>query len=310
MRHSPLFPIALAVTILAGCGARKEAAVPPPKVPAVNVQALQKQLAAERQEAALQRQYIEDATRTINEVQDQLLKLEPLEKDLRRLSVEAEGGRRMKATQRDAILSKIAAIKTALEADTLLLAQFRNRNAAFAGKIGAFEQAISRLETVIAEKNKEISGLQKSVSQMSKQVETLRKERTANLQEIERQQGEIVQKAEELKQAESDRDRAYVLIAATRELVERGVLIETKRFLRRRVFSLSPEQDTAVFNAIDIRQDRELAVPGSVQRVKVYPTRAPSSYRLVAQQDGTSTLTIDDPDQFWLSRYLVVSIDP
>ena len=309
MRHIALCLTTLTVTILAGCGARKEAVVPPPKSPAVDVQALQKQLAAERREAALQRQYIEDATRTINEVQDQLLKLEPLEKDLRRLGVEAEGGRRMKASQREAILSKIAVIKSALEADTLRLAQFRSRNAAFAGKIEAFEQAISRLETAIADKNKEIAGLHKSVSQMTKQVETLRKERTANLEEIERQQGEIVQKADELKQAESERDRAYVLIAGTRELITRGVLIETKRFLRRRVVSLSAEQDTAVFSAIDIHEDREFSLPGSVHRVKIYPTRAPSSYRLVAQQDGTSTLAIDDPDQFWLSRYLVVSVD-
>lgn len=309
MRHIALCLIALAVTILAGCGARKEPVVPPPKSPAVDVQALQKQLADERREAALQRQYIEDATRTINEVQDQLLKLEPLEKDLRRLGVEAEGGRRMKASQREAIFSKIAIIKSALEADSLRLAQFRTRNAAFAGKIEAFEQAISRLETAIADKNKEIAGLHKSVSQMTKQVETLRKERTANLEKIERQQGEIAQKAEALKQAASERDRAYVLIAGTRDLIERGVLIETKRFLRRRVVSLSAEQDTAVFRAIDIRQDREFVLPGPLQRVKIYPTRAPSSYRLVAQQDGTSTLTIDDPDGFWLSRYLVVSID-
>lgn len=310
MRHIALCLTAVAVTILAGCGARKEAVVPSPKSPPVDVQALQKQLAAERREAALQRQYIEDATRTINEVQDQLLKLEPLEKDLRRLGVEAEGGRRMKASQREAILSKIAVIKSALEADTLRLAQFRSRNAAFAGKIEAFEQAISRLETAIADKNKEIAGLHKSVSQMTKQVETLRKERAANLEEIERQRGEIVQKAEELEQAASERDRGYVLIAGTRELVARGVLIETKRFLRRRVVSLSAEQDTALFSAINIRQDREFALPGSAQRLTIYPPRAPSSYRLVAQQDGTSTLTINDPDVFWLSRYLVVSIGP
>lgn len=301
--------IALALTILGRCGPRKEAAAPPPKAPAADAQALQKTLDAERQEATLQRRYIEDATRTINEVQDQLLQLEPLEKDLRSLGVDAEQGRPVKATQRDVVLSKIAAIKTALEADAQLLAQFRSRNAAFAGKIVAFEQAISRLETAIAEKNKEISGLQASVSRMTRQVETLRKERTANLQEIERQQSEIIQKAEELKQAASERDRAYVLIAPIRELIERGVLIETKRFLRRRVFSLSPEQDTAMFKAIDIRQDREFALPGSVQRIKVYPTRAPASYRLVAQQDGRSILTIDDPDQFWLSRYLVISVD-
>ncbi|MGH9420846.1 MAG: hypothetical protein ACRD3J_12790, partial [Thermoanaerobaculia bacterium] len=115
--------------------------------------------------------------------------------------------------------------------------------------------------------------------------------------------------AEELRLATAERDRAYVLIDGTRALVKMGVLLETKRFLRAPLVSLTPSPDMSVFKTIDIRQDKELAIPIAAPLVHIYPGRGKDSYRLVQKPDGTSTLLIEVPDRFWLTRYLVVSMD-
>jgi chromosome segregation ATPase len=297
-----------AVIIAVFACAKRETPKKGPTREAVSISALQKELAEERRMSALQRRYIEDATRTINEVNERLLDVAPLTADLNRITG-TEGRRRMKKTERTEILAKIDAVKSALDADAKLLADFRARNASFAGKIDALEQMIVRLDQTIGNRNDLIAKLQASIGKMAGEVDALRKERTAAQAELDRRQTELSQKDLELQKITAERDKAYVLIEKRSRLVELGVLTGNKRLLRRTTFTLAKEPDLSKFRTIDIRNEREFQVAGTAPKIQLYPARSESFYHLTRNPDGTSSLTVDDPDRFWLIRHLVVSVE-
>jgi DNA repair exonuclease SbcCD ATPase subunit len=308
MNRGVLWVAVVVLAIVGGCAKEgKRAPVMPRQLP--DSRALQKQLDEERRAAALQHQYIEDVTRTINEVQDQLRDVAPLEKDLRRLRIDPESGESIGATQREEVLSRIATVRSALQADAQRLTEMQRRNATFGGRIEGLEVTVARLQAAIGDRNQEIARLQTSIAHMTVQVDSLRKEQSQNREELSRRQDEIARKTDALDQAVAARDRAYVVIDTTRALVRMRLLIETTRLFRDPLISLNHDVDTSAFRTIDVQRDVVFSVPAAATRVRIYPGRSDSSYRLVTQPDGTSTLTVVAPDKFWLSRYLVVSID-
>lgn len=93
-------------------------------------------------------------------------------------------------------------------------------------------------------------------------------------------------------------NEAYFLMGTRKELISWGAMIGGKA-------SADPDIDN--FIKVDIRYFTELQIPGA--RPKILTSMPAGSYTLERNYDGTSTLTISDPADFWkASKILIIQV--
>ena len=150
------------------------------------------------------------------------------------------------------------------------------------------DQAIATLTEELEQRNYDISVLQENVSKLNTQVTTLEEESKVKDETIEAQTNLL--------------NEAYVCIGTTKSLKELGVM--KGGFLKKAKLNMS-EVNPSAFTKIDIRNTTSFNIPGKKPEIL---TQAPAgSYTIKANGDGTSTLTVTDPEKFWsMTNYLVV----
>ena len=150
------------------------------------------------------------------------------------------------------------------------------------------DQAIVKLTEELEQRNYDISTLKENVAQLNTQVATLEEDSRAKDKVIETQTNLM--------------NEAYVCIGTKRMLKDAGIL--SGGFLKKTKLNMA-NANMSVFTKIDIRTQTSFSIPGKKPSIL---TQAPAgSYRIIENNDGTSTLTITDPKRFWsISNYLVV----
>lgn len=153
-------------------------------------------------------------------------------------------------------------------------------------QLNAKEKIINQLRAEVNNKNVDIARLQTEVVMLSENVANLNRK-------TEVQQQALITQSDMM-------NECYVKVGTKKELKNAGITDGKK---------LNPNKLTSEnFTRVDIRQFTELHLPS--KKPKILTNMPQSSYTIAKNSDGTSTLTIKDPTQFWrASNYLVISLE-
>ena len=281
----------------------------PPVDAAAETTRLRAELSAERKRNELERQYIDEATKTINVVHDRLMTLQPLETTLRDVQRNKVEGVAMTPTQREDMLAAIDAVEQSLKRDTKMLEEFRARTQNAEVKVAGLEQTIAKLQTIAEAKNEEIAELRQSLQEMAETVTSLQQAHESDQSELARKTDELRHLTEQLATANSRVYEVRYLRGTVRDLVRQGVLVESRRFLRRPAISLTQDLRFEQFETADLRDLRTVPVAGRSNAITIYPKRPPAAFHIAAQSGNSAELIIDDPGVFWQTRFVVVASD-
>lgn len=153
------------------------------------------------------------------------------------------------------------------------------------------DKEIAKLEDELNNKNFSIERLENIVSSLSKDVAGLTEKNKAQRAALSNQSAMM--------------NEAYVLIGSKQELKSAGVLSGAGLFSKSKLNSA--DFDASKFQKVDIRKYKSVKLRGD--KPKVLTPSPANSYTLTDNGDGTSTLTITNPQAFWgVSHYLVVQV--
>lgn len=201
------------------------------------------------------------------------------------------------ANQGEQLAQQLAQIKQVMDAnrqkldslDNVLAKQkkdngyLRNTIKNLKNQITEKEAAIASLESTIAQKDTEIVALNTQVENLNTNVAELT---TAN-----------EEAAELYKNTVDEMNMVYYLGASRRELKKKGILSYGE--------VLKQNVPTELFTQVDKREVNEITFAKKVRRV--LSSHPAASYNLVNNEDGSTTLVINDKDAFWsVTKYLVV----
>lgn len=158
-------------------------------------------------------------------------------------------------------------------------------------QLEAKEKSIAQLQRELASSKEDISHLQSRVSTLNTEVSNLN-EKNRGLTDGLKRQSEII-------------NTGYVIIGAKKELMRLGVL-EGGFLQKKKINSSGLNSENA--KMINITTFTEMTIDS--KNPKIHTAMPPSSYRLIKNGNGTTTLKITDPTAFWrASNFLVISTD-
>lgn len=163
------------------------------------------------------------------------------------------------------------------------------------------KSVIAYLNTQIEEKDAEIEKMRAelkaskaNVTKLNEKVSMLESDVAALNESYDELQHESQRQQENFDAALS---QAYYLVASRKDLVAMGLLKNSK--IR------TENIDYSVFTSVDVRNFNQLVIPG--ERPKILTSMPVSSYEIINNHDGTSTLQIKDKDIFWkASKALII----
>lgn len=182
--------------------------------------------------------------------------------------------------------ARIAMLEDSLKMKGSNSANLRNIISYLNEQLELKEQTISQLKAELSNKNVNIANLQTRINTLNENVVKLEKKEKIS-QQILATQSDMM-------------NECYMKIGTKKQLKQAGILDGKKLNPN----ALSPDR----FIKVDIRQLREL--PINSKKPKILTAMPQSSYSIVRNADGTSTLSIKDPALFWsTSNYLVISLN-
>lgn len=165
----------------------------------------------------------------------------------------------------------------------------RNIVAVLNEQLAAKEKTIAQLRRELNSRNVDLTKMRAKVSALNKDVEVLNNKTHVQEQAL-ATQTEMM-------------NECYLLIGTKKELEQSGLLAGGGLFQKKKlnVAGLTPDK----FKRVDIRYFTEITIHSASPKIL---TQMPQgSYRFVNNGNGTSTLHVTDPGQFWsVSNYLVI----
>ncbi len=202
-------------------------------------------------------------------------------------------------TTREKLLIQLGAFKDLLARKQAQITELMSKNEALANSknktIQNLQKMIEYLNQQIKEKNEQIARMEELLQQKDMELNELRIE--ANNLRFER---------EELRE-ENDKQRVelntrYYCMGTKKELKAKGVL--KGGFLKKTKVD-NDNIDTRNFATVDARTFKTLTIPG--KDPKLMSNNPQGSYTLTDNGNGTTTLTITNPAQFWkVSDFLII----
>ena len=214
-------------------------------------------------------------------------------------------------TSKESPLSNKEQIKQNIKSFKLILQRQHERIAQLeenlddkkSGNTDKMLKTISSLKKQLAEKDKAIVEMAEElekrnydISNLKKQVRSLTND-VAELTDANKAQEEVLI-------AQSDMlNVGYVMIATKDALKSAGVLTGGS-LLKKSKLDLR-NIDASKFTKIDIRETKTFTIPS--KKAEVMTQMPKKAYKITANSDGTSTLTVTDAASFWsISKYLVI----
>lgn len=173
-------------------------------------------------------------------------------------------------------------------------------------------QGVERLQKVVeflnqqlAEKDRVIQSLREDLNSSRKDITQLR----ASLSEMSVRADKAEKKTQVLTSALSAQDEiineCYIKIGTRKQLVASGLL--KGKFLQKKKVNYE-DVDKSKFNAVDIRKFREVTLKSTNPKI-LTPQPSNRSYHFEENGDGTCTLVITNPTQFWsVSNFLIIQL--
>ncbi|WP_337486360.1 Cbp1 family collagen-binding glycoprotein adhesin [Prevotella sp.] len=173
-------------------------------------------------------------------------------------------------------------------------------------------QSIEKLQNVIAflnkqlaEKDNEIQSLRRDVNSKNKDINQLR----TSLSDMRNRAEKAEDRTQVVTQALAKQDEiineCYIKIGTKKQLVASGLL--KGGFLQKKKVNYE-DVDKSKFNAVDIRKFREVTLKSNNPKI-LTPQPSNNSFHFEENGDGTCTLVITNPTQFWsVSNFLIIQL--
>lgn len=173
-------------------------------------------------------------------------------------------------------------------------------------------QSIEKLQNVIAflnkqlaEKDNEIQSLRRDVNSKNKDINQLR----TSLSDMRNRAEKAEDRTQVVTQALAKQDEiineCYIKIGTKKQLVASGLL--KGGFLQKKKVNYE-DVDKSKFNAVDIRKFRVVTLKSNNPKI-LTPQPSNNSFHFEENGDGTCTLVITNPTQFWsVSNFLIIQL--
>jgi septal ring factor EnvC (AmiA/AmiB activator) len=272
--------------VLAGCNDRSD-----------EVTQLSSDLQQAKNDLAQRDKYIDEITRSLNEVYMTLENVRAAEGQLQSHAENVEAGiQRTSQEARDQVFKQVAAVETQLRAGREKIALLEKRVKNYKSKFNGLNKMVASLKVQLQERETAIGELQARLTSL--EAEVTRKNATIAVNEM-----AIASKEKSL-------NTVYYIVGTRDELREKGVITEEGGFLWGLLGSstvLAEEVDEGLFTPID--KSNETVIPISRTIKDVIPRRNVQSYAKAETAENQADLQITDPLRFWRQRYAVIIVE-
>lgn len=173
-------------------------------------------------------------------------------------------------------------------------------------------QSIEKLQNVIAflnkqlaEKDNEIQSLRRDVNSKNKDINQLRTSLSDMRNRAEKAENRTQVVTQALAKQDEIINECYIKIGTKKQLVASGLL--KGGFLKKKKVNYE-DVDKSKFNAVDIRKFREVTLKSNNPKI-LTPQPSNNSFHFEENGDGTCTLVITNPTQFWsVSNFLIIQL--
>ncbi len=285
MKKITLFVVAAMLVMMTGCRDQKALDA------AAAAQARADSLAAAEQ---LEKEEVENMSEVINTVSAVMDSISMQEKMIFNMP---EG------TPKAQIAAKLAAFKQLLAQKQDQLNKLTLQNKANKNTIANLQKMVDYLKGELEAKNKQVEQMQQELAQKDVSIAELRTNLDVSEKANVALREENTIQDQKLDVADKQIHTVYYIVAEKSVLKEKGML--TGGFLSKKRANYS-NLDKSQFTACDMREFTKLSI--SSKKPKLITEKPAGSYSLTANGDGTSTLTITDPNTFWsTSPFLIIS---
>ncbi|HEX9973039.1 MAG TPA: hypothetical protein VGD14_13295 [bacterium] len=190
------------------------------------------------------------------------------------------------------------------------------------GRIGQYivdsKAKISDLEAKLLAGNQEIKGLKTMVANLKAKLETKENEIAALMKEvgvlesdIEKLGIEIKTRDEQIANQESiieEHKKRYYVYGTEDELKDKGIIVKEGGFLGfGKTIKIAPGFDIQYFNIVDGEEVFEVSMPVGIDKVKIISPHDAISYQ-ISGDENLALLKVLDPDQFWEATKCLVIV--
>lgn len=173
-------------------------------------------------------------------------------------------------------------------------------------------QSIEKLQNVIAflnkqlaEKDNEIQSLRRDVNSKNKDINQLRTSLSDMRNRAEKAENRTQVVTQALAKQDEIINECYIKIGTKKQLVASGLL--KGGFLQKKKVNYE-DVDKSKFNAVDIRKFREVTLKSNNPKI-LTPQPSNNSFHFEENGDGSCTLVITNPTQFWsVSNFLIIQL--
>lgn len=259
---------------------------------------LQEEKNKTQEESDRQKQYIEQITGSVMEIQKNLNLIRQREALISKASSDIEKSNKLgsDAVKKD-ILKNIADIDAYLIENQKQLIKLQKKVNSSQVKITNLDKLVAELKTAVIEREAQIVQLKNEIRNLNIQIAALESTVTVLDEVIEQQEKELV--------------TAYYIVGTEEQLRQKGIIESSGGILGLigRTVVPAKEFDLSQFSTIDISVTDQIQINANVQNVELITTHNTSSYELVPKGNKQTLLKIKDTDGFWQkSKYIVVLI--
>lgn len=207
--------------------------------------------------------------------------------------------------RRAEIRANLSNIKARLAANKALLEKMEAQANAAGNENSILSKTISQLKTRIEEQDGKIAQLESDLNDANARIEELQGQVAKSQEDLDKEAEARAAAEAQAVAAENAANTVYYAIGTNKELKKNGLL--EKKFLGQTKI-LKGDFNESYFTKAD---KRSLSViPTGAKKVKVWTNMPADSYTIDENADGTKTLKITNPKEFWsLTPYLIIQID-
>lgn len=196
------------------------------------------------------------------------------------------------------IKARLASNKALLDKMEAQLKESGNQNSVLAKTIAQLKDRIAKQDEKIAQLESDLSAAKGQIENLTQQVSKTEEQVRAEAAAKEAAQAEAIA-------AENAANTVYYAIGTNKELKKNGLL--EKKFLGQTKV-LKGDFNESYFTKAD---KRSLSlIPTGAKKVKIWTNMPEGSYNLDDNADGTKTIHITNPKEFWsLTSFLIIQVN-
>lgn len=207
--------------------------------------------------------------------------------------------------RRAEIRQNLANIKARLASNRELLAKMEARLKESGNQNSILQKTVAQLKDRVSQQDEKISKLEGDLEAANARIEDLSNQVTKGQEDLAAESAAKTAAEAAAKAAEDEANTVYYAIGTAKELKKNDLL--EKKFLGATKV-LKGEFNESYFTRAD-KRTLKVITTGS-KKVKIWTNMPEGSYRMEEAEDGTKTIHITNPKEFWsLTPFLIIQVD-